>query len=411
MLPHAAAEPAIAARFVQEARAAAEVQSEHVVRVLDVGSLDDGSPFIVMEFLRGRDFARLVRAHGPLPVVDVAGYLLQACEAVAEAHTLGIVHRDLKPANLFLTARADGSPLVKVLDFGISKLTRRGAPVGALTKSRSVMGTPLYMSPEQLRDAASVGPATDVWSLGCILHELLAGKPPFLAESAEALGALIASGPTPRIRASRPEVPIELEEVIVRCLEKEPAARFASVGELAQRIGPFAPSDMAPLVGRVGRISARTHASSEPPHADAPDFERPPRFAATGEALARSRSGSIGLPSGARPFWIGAGVLVVGLLGLVVARGPWSAPSPSPALASTFASPSAMQGTATGPAPWSSAPAPSSPAAETSSVPAASSSAGKKLPVPPKARPAAARSSGSAKGYPAVAPADRDAIE
>jgi serine/threonine protein kinase len=122
MLPEAAASTDAAARFIQEARAAAEVQSEHVVRVLDVGSLDDGSPFMVMEFLRGTDLARVLRTHGPLPVVDVVGYILQACDAVAEAHSLGIVHRDLKPANLFLTSRPDESPLVKVLDFGISKL-------------------------------------------------------------------------------------------------------------------------------------------------------------------------------------------------------------------------------------------------------------------------------------------------
>jgi serine/threonine-protein kinase len=252
---------------------------------------------MVMEFLRGSDFARILRAHGPLPIVDVAGYLLQACEAVAEAHALGIVHRDLKPANIFLTTRADGSPLVKVLDFGISKLTRTSARGDvALTKSRTVMGTPLYMSPEQLRSSRSVGPGTDIWALGCILYELLAGRPAFQADSAEALGALIATGPAPRVRDARPDVPSALEGVILRCLEKDPAARIGSVGELARQLGPFAPADMAPLVQRVARISRHSaRPEGQLPFADTLISDRPPPFsAATGGTFARSDSGSRG---------------------------------------------------------------------------------------------------------------------
>jgi serine/threonine protein kinase len=318
MLPESASSAETTARFIQEARAAADVQSEHVVRVLDVGSLEDGAPFLVMEYLRGSDFARLLRTHGPLPLPDVAGYILQACEAVAEAHALGIVHRDLKPANLFLTTRADGSPLVKVLDFGISKLTRSGARrASSLTKSRSILGTPLYMSPEQLRSTRTVGPATDIWSLGCILYELLAGRPAFFAESAEALGALIATGPTPRIRDVRPEVPGRFEEVIVRCLEKDPEDRIRSIGELAKAIGPFAPADLGSLVVRVGRISTR--APEELPFAKTESSEHPPRFAATAAGLARSGQGT--RHRRGSPLWLAGGALVLGLAWLTLTRG------------------------------------------------------------------------------------------
>jgi serine/threonine-protein kinase len=339
MLRETAGSPETAERFVQEARAAAEIQSEHVVRVLDVGSLDDGAPYLVMEFLRGSDLARVLRARGPLPVVDVAGYLLQACEALAEAHALGIVHRDLKPANLFLTARADGSPLVKVLDFGVSKLTRRRPSAGAtLTKSRSILGTPLYMSPEQLRDTRSVGPATDIWSLGCILYELLAGAPPFVAETAEALGALVATGPCPRVRDVRPDAPRELADAIVRCLEKDPAARFASLGDLARLLGSFAPADTAPIVGRVERIAAGVdrspgaHPEDTLPFADTVHSGSPPRLAGTGAALARSGSSSPRPQPTTRAFWIAGAAVAVVLSVVTLSRGRWvreAAPSPA----------------------------------------------------------------------------------
>jgi eukaryotic-like serine/threonine-protein kinase len=335
MLPQSSASPETAARFIQEARAASEVQSEHVARVLDVGTLADGAPFMVMEFLRGSDFARLLRTQGPLPVVDVAGYVLQACEAVAEAHALGIVHRDLKPANLFLTTRVDGSPLVKVLDFGISKLTRAaGLEDVVLTKSQTLMGTPLYMSPEQLRSTRTVGPATDIWSLGCILYELLAGRPAFQAESAQALGAVIAAGPAPRIRDVRPDVPSALQNAILQCLEKDPAARPASVGELAQLIGPFAPPEMAHFAARVARISHHSHRpEGQLPYANTQVSERPPHFsAATGASFARSSSGAAGRQHGARTRLILVGVALAAVIsvGLTISLRPSAVTPPSP---------------------------------------------------------------------------------
>jgi eukaryotic-like serine/threonine-protein kinase len=277
-------------RFLREARAAAQVQGEHVARVLDVGTLEDATPFLVMEYLDGKDLARLVRERGPLPVADAVGYVLQACEALAEAHALGIVHRDLKPANLFVTSRADGSALVKVLDFGISKVSGTGArPEPSLTKSQAVMGTPIYMSPEQLRSTRSAGPATDIWALGCVLYELLAARPAFWAESPEALGALIATGPAPRIREAREDVPSEVEDVILACLDKDPATRIGTAAELARRLGPFAPREMAISVERAARISRGAPALA---FADTVASDRPSSMPISGAITAQATAGS-----------------------------------------------------------------------------------------------------------------------
>jgi eukaryotic-like serine/threonine-protein kinase len=416
MLPTTHGSVETAARFIQEARAASEVQSEHVVRVLDVGALDDGSPFMVMEFLRGNDFARLLRTHGPLPIKDVAGYILQACEAVAEAHALGIVHRDLKPANLFLTTRADGSPLVKVLDFGISKLTRSGGSA-SLTKSQTTMGTPLYMSPEQLRSTRSVGPGTDIWALGCILYELLAGRPAFFAPSAEALGALIATGPAPKIRDVRPEVPIALEEAILGCLEKDPGQRLGSLGELARRIGPFAPVDVASLVARVERISAGQ--PERLPFADTINSERPPRFAGTAAGLARSGSTTAGRQRATRALWI-AGALALGVAGLTLSRvvmtrsaaaaasaAPLTSAAPLEAPMVSAAQPTASAVVVSAPLDASVDAAPAAPAPATAASIAAPSS--KKPPLPSKAKPSDSASSPKSPSPPRTN--DRDAIE
>ncbi|HMA92739.1 MAG TPA: serine/threonine-protein kinase, partial [Polyangiaceae bacterium] len=200
LLPEACAIPNAIARFMQEARAAAKIRSEHIGRVMDVATADDGTPYIVMEYLEGQDLAALLAARGQLPVAEAVGYLLQACEAVSEAHSLGIVHRDLKPANLFLTHRGDGSPLVKVLDFGISKSLAEGSQNANLTGTALIMGSPQYMSPEQVRSAKHVDTRTDIWSLGVIAHELLAGRPPFTADTATALLIQIAVEPPTPLR-------------------------------------------------------------------------------------------------------------------------------------------------------------------------------------------------------------------
>ena len=166
LLPDAAANPQVVARFLREARAAAKIKSEHVTRVFDVGTMENGSPFLVMEYLDGQDLAALIASSGPCAPDVAVDYVLQACEAIAEAHAAGVVHRDLKPHNLFLSRRADGSPCVKVLDFGISKAT--ASPAAAMTSTAAMMGSPLYMSPEQRADARDVAPRSDVWALGII---------------------------------------------------------------------------------------------------------------------------------------------------------------------------------------------------------------------------------------------------
>ncbi len=225
------------ARFLREARAAAAIQSEHVVRVFEVGTLPNQAPYIVMERLRGVDLAHVITTRGGLPVEEAVDYVLQGCEALAEAHGMGIVHRDLKPQNLFLTQRADGSACVKILDFGISKAASDDAV--DLTATDAVMGTPLYMSPEQVRSLKNVDRRTDIWSLGVILFELLTASPVFEATTASALCAMIAMDPPTPLRAKRPSAPPGLEAVILRCLHKDPYGRFGDVALLAEALAPF----------------------------------------------------------------------------------------------------------------------------------------------------------------------------
>ncbi len=273
LLPQHVASEEVVARFVREGRAAAKIRSEHVARVTDVGVLDTGAPFLVMEYLDGTDLSALVHRHGPLPVPDAVDYVLQACEAIAEAHALGIIHRDLKPANLFLTTRADGSRCVKVLDFGISKLTAvdGGRSDTGMTKTTSSLGSPLYMSPEQMTSARSVDARTDVWALGVVLFELLTGSVPFVAESLPHLCILIATAPPVPLRALRHDAPPALEAIVGRCLAKERGARYANVAELAWELGAFGHAHSRTSVERI----ARTLKSTPPGPSAAPGATQP----------------------------------------------------------------------------------------------------------------------------------------
>ncbi len=267
--PDALAHPEIVARFANEAKSASRIQSEHVARVLDVGALEGGEPFMVMEYLEGADLSKTIRKQGPLQVGEAVEYLLQACEALAEAHVAGIVHRDLKPANLYLTRRADGSACVKVLDFGISKAALVGDQPAAqnMTQTASVLGTPGYMAPEQLRSSKHVDARTDIWALGVILHELLTGRLAFQGTTVPEVYAAILSSPPEPLRQVRPDAPAALESVIIRCLEKDAARRFSSVGELAVALVPFAPERARLSAERIGRI---TEVSLPPQVAAAP---------------------------------------------------------------------------------------------------------------------------------------------
>jgi eukaryotic-like serine/threonine-protein kinase len=233
-------------RFMREARAAARIESEHVVRVFDVGMHEGSIPYMVMEFLEGMDLDREMHLRGPLPVVEAVDRIVQALEAVAEAHAMGIVHRDLKPSNLFLASRAGKSKKrVKVLDFGISKVAAEALLSASLTSNKSVLGSPGYMSPEQVRNTKSVDARGDVWSMGVILHELLSGRPAFSGESLGDVFAKIREEPLASIRTYRPEVSPALDAVIAKCVERDREKRYPNAGVLREALLPFASESAA----------------------------------------------------------------------------------------------------------------------------------------------------------------------
>lgn len=225
--------PELVRRFEREARAASALSSPHAVRVFDIDTTEDGTPFFVMELLAGRDLNDVVTNDGPQPIGLAVRWLIEACDAIAEAHRLGIVHRDIKPSNLLLCE--NGS--IKVLDFGIAK---RSAPnERAITIGLQPLGTPQYMSPEQVRCAKDVDARTDIWSLGVTLYELVTGRPPYDHAVSAACIASIAADPVPDPRVFAPDLPDAFVKVVMRALEKDPAARFQTVDELVLALAPF----------------------------------------------------------------------------------------------------------------------------------------------------------------------------
>jgi hypothetical protein len=227
------------ARFSLEAKTVARLRSEHVAHVLDAGVTDDGTPYMVMEYLKGDTLARSLESHGALEVATAVEYAIQACEGLAEAHAHGIVHRDIKPYNLFLVERWPGWYAIKIVDFGISKVAFSEMP-NLVTSV--IVGTPCYMSPEQLRSTATVDHRSDIWSLGATLHELLAGRAAFDAsQTLPEIVTAILEKPAPSLHALRAEVPEELAAIVTRCLAKDREARFQSAGEVAMALLAFAP--------------------------------------------------------------------------------------------------------------------------------------------------------------------------
>ncbi len=246
--------PDYKSRFLREARNTVRLKSNHVSRVLDVGALDDGAPYIVMEYLEGVDLSELLKKRGTIPAQEACEYILQACEAIAEAHGYGIVHRDLKPANLFLTRGPNGEPLVKVLDFGVSKVLHLGidddtnpgdhpgreTPESVVTKASDLLGSPSYMAPEQIVAARDADTRSDVWSLGVILFRLISGTAPFGGSSLGELIQGIIHAPVPNLRDARPDLPQGLEHIVARCLTRERGERLGDVIELARLLAPYA---------------------------------------------------------------------------------------------------------------------------------------------------------------------------
>ncbi len=280
-------------RFLREAQAAARIKSPHVARVIDVGTLDDGSPYMVMEFLEGMDLGTLLDREGVLPVEQAVTYALQTCEALAAAHASGVIHRDIKPSNLFLTRGPDQTPLVKVLDFGISKIFD-GTSSGSITETQRAVGSPSYMAPEQMRSAKRVDGRADIWSMGVVLYELLAGRAPFVADTIPELYALIldkVSRPTP-LRTLRAELPEGLEVIAERCLEKNADQRYVDIAELAAALAPFG-GEFGPVsaarsrrilesAGLAGNVAGR----SDPP-------DRPASARATGLSDSRRKAAQL----------------------------------------------------------------------------------------------------------------------
>lgn len=241
-------------RFLREARAAAKIHSEHVARVIDVNVTQQGTPYMVMEYLEGVDLCQLLKQEDHLSIEAACLYLIQACEPLAEAHTQGIVHRDLKPANLFLECHAGGAARVKLLDFGISKTLGPDNVDKALTRTSASMGSPLYMSPEQMRSSRDVDCRTDVWALGVILFEALSGQVPFEGGSVPEVAAQILLEQPRDLLQAAPWVPVQLADCVMRTLAKEPDDRVANVGELAKAIAPFAPGEAQTTLERIERI-------------------------------------------------------------------------------------------------------------------------------------------------------------
>ena len=298
LLPAAMADAEVVGRFLREARASLSLRSEHVARVYEVGTLPGGlgTHYMVMEYLEGADLRSLLQ-RGPLRVEEATGYVIQACSAIEEAHRLGIIHRDLKPENLFLTRRADGSRLVKVLDFGISKM-----PLGAsdmqLTSSATVMGTPFYMAPEQMRSMKLVTPRSDIWGMGTVLYELLSARRAFNGRSiTEICTQVLMQSPAP-LR----EAPAELGLVVSRCLEKDAAKRFASMAELAAALAPFTSAALMPAP-----------LPAAPAQAEAAPAPGTPILIAPGAPIPLAPA-----PRSSAALWVAAGLLLLVVVAAIV---------------------------------------------------------------------------------------------
>lgn len=321
--PKLAGDPIARARFLREARLAASIGGDHSTRIFDVGADDAGTPYMVMEYLAGESLDRRLEREGRLPLGDVATIMMQLLGVLAEAHAGGLVHRDLKPANLFLTERVGENIWVKVMDFGISKYT---GPVGvdpapkepslSLTEPRTLLGSPEYMSPEQLRDSANVNARADIWACGVVIFELLSGKVPFEGQTlADLCAQIISSEPKSLGTVCPVALPAPIVELVAQCLQKEANARPSSAYEIAAVLAPYASeSARALLPGIRARAAERSETatpSMRPPRSEAgPGGESSP----TEPQPLAVETGSVSAPqrrSGRRRTWIGISLVVL----------------------------------------------------------------------------------------------------
>jgi serine/threonine-protein kinase len=387
LLRHAWENREALSRFLREGQALARITSAHVARVMDVGTLEHGEPYLVMEYLEGADFGVVIKQRGQMPITEAVDYLLQACEAVAEAHANGIVHRDLKPSNLFLTLGADGGPLVKVLDFGISKavMLRPQSPTDAIegdatmepthdTNTGALVGSPLYMSPEQIRHARRVDERTDIWALGAILYELVCGKPPFEGESLSGVLAAVCADPPVSMSSRRVGVPVELEAVIARCLQKEPEKRYPTIAAFAQALQPFASLEAKAQVARISRLlgaASRRRAGDSSSSGNEERVTTVPSWEGDTKLQTFAQFGRKRLP-----LLLGAAALVIAVVALVASQRAAEKGSPVPDTSKTTAAapltegPSSRTGAAAAALPTSLATPPAS--TEASAAPAPS---------------------------------------
>jgi serine/threonine protein kinase len=246
-------------RFGNEARSLAKLESPHVVKVLDFGRVSTpqacaGLPYMALERLHGEDLFSVASRLGPLSPSQVVRYALQACAGLAAAHAHGIIHRDLKPENLFIAVEADGSECLKVLDFGIARSHSRRV----LTHDNMGVGSPGYMSPEQVEGQGHIDTRTDIWGLGVVMYELLAHRAAFVADTPQGLCRQILTADVEPLADIRPDLPPPLIYIVERCLEKSPENRFRDVAELAEALAPL---DESPPESDVRRIRRRLDAS------------------------------------------------------------------------------------------------------------------------------------------------------
>jgi hypothetical protein len=315
------AEPESVARFLREARAVARIGSPHVAHVMDADVLSNGQPFIVMEYLQGRDLSALLASAGRLSVERAVDFLLQALEAIAEAHAQHIVHRDIKPANLFVTRTAAGDTLIKVLDFGLAKTSPAFDTLApGITERGAVLGTPSYMSPEQFLDAQAADERSDIWAIGATLFELLTGTPPFSGGSLPAVYRAVMQRPIPSLCSLLPELPAALDEVVATCLTRERELRYGDVAELAVALQPWAGPDGEQRAAHIRRIlSASAEAEGEVSDgvdaaSDQPTVVAPGLMSRT---LAASRDRSVAFAR-KRPHFVAGGAIGIGLTALAV---------------------------------------------------------------------------------------------